>query len=451
MFRAYDIRGIVKTDLTADFVRLIGQAIGSRARELDIKTIIVGRDGRLSGPILAQSLTDGILSTGTNVIDIGMVATPMLYFATYLYQTGSGVMLTGSHNPPEYNGLKIMLGQDTLAGDQIQSLYQRIIQNQFKQGKGTLTHQDIQQAYKNKIIHGIHLARHLRIVIDCGNGVAGAFAGHLYRSLGAEVHELFCEVDGHFPNHHPDPSKPENLDSLVKTVVQLKADIGLAFDGDGDRLGVITSSGELIYPDRLLMLFAQDVLKRKPGSNILFDVKSTRHLFPWIRQHGGTPEMCKTGHSFIKARMKETQAELAGEMSGHFFFKERWYGFDDGLYAGARLLEILSYAKNKNGFFEALPDAFSTPEINMPMPEGKSAHLIETLRAQAIFPDAQNICAIDGLRVEYTDGFGLIRASNTTPVLVLRFEADTLSALNRIQDSFRSIIKQFSPETRLTF
>ncbi|HVC49340.1 MAG TPA: phosphomannomutase/phosphoglucomutase [Burkholderiales bacterium] len=451
IFKAYDIRGIVQTELTPENVRDIGQAIGSEAMELGISSIVIARDGRLSGPVLSESLTNGILASGVNVIDIGMVPTPMLYFATHLLQTGSGIMVTGSHNPPEYNGLKMMLAGDTLSGDRIQGLYRRIAANRLTQGAGTLYHQDINDAYENRISQDIRLARPLHIIIDCGNGVAGAFAGNLYRSLGAEVTEIFCEVDGHFPNHHPDPSKPENLRDLAEAVTESGADIGLAFDGDGDRLGVVTSTGKIIYADRLLMLFAKDLLSRKPGATVLFDVKSTRNLSPWIRHHGGDSEMCKTGHSFIKARMKETGAELAGEMSGHFFFKERWYGFDDGLYAGCRLLEILSLSNDAETIFNTLPDAVSTPEINIPMLEGEPSKFIRKLQDKAVFPGANDICTLDGLRVEYPDGFGLIRASNTTPVLVLRFEADSLSALTEIQDSFRAVMAQFSPDKELVF
>ncbi|MDE3020634.1 MAG: phosphomannomutase/phosphoglucomutase [Pseudomonadota bacterium] len=451
IFKAYDIRGIVQTELTPENVRDIGQAIGSEAMELGINSIVIARDGRLSGPVLSESLTNGILASGVNVIDIGMVPTPMLYFATHLLQTGSGIMVTGSHNPPEYNGLKMMLAGDTLSGDRIQGLYRRIAANSLTQGAGTLYHQEINDAYENRISQDIRLARPLHIIIDCGNGVAGAFAGNLYRSLGAEVTEIFCEVDGHFPNHHPDPSKPENLRDLAEAVTESGADIGLAFDGDGDRLGVVTSTGKIIYADRLLMLFAKDLLSRKPGATILFDVKSTRNLSPWIRHHGGNSEMCKTGHSFIKARMKETGAELAGEMSGHFFFKERWYGFDDGLYAGCRLLEILSLSNDAETIFNTLPDAVSTPEINIPMLEGEPSKFIRKLQDKAVFPGADDICRLDGLRVEYPDGFGLIRASNTTPVLVLRFEADSLSALTEIQDSFRAVMAQFSPDKELVF
>lgn len=451
IFKAYDIRGIVEDRLTPEVVGLIGQALGTEAQARGIKQIVIGRDGRLSGPALAQALAQGILKTGTDVIDVGLVATPMLYFAAYHLQTFSGVMVTGSHNPPEYNGLKMLLGQETLAGETITALYERIVRQDFAHGEGEYREQSITEAYFDRILGDIQLARPLNIVVDAGNGVAGAFAPVLYRRLGCKVRELFCEVDGHFPNHHPDPSQPENLEDLIHALKSTDAEIGLAFDGDGDRLGVVTKDGTIIYPDRQLMLFAADVLQRQPGAKIIYDVKSTRNLAPWIREHGGEPVMCRTGHSFIKRKIKEIQAELAGEMSGHIFFKERWYGFDDGIYSGARLLEILAQVEDPSALLNALPNAVSTPELNVKMQEGQHHALIETLKREAHFGEGAELVLVDGLRVEYADGFGLVRASNTTPVLVLRFEANTSEALERIQADFRRILLQFSPDLHLGF
>jgi len=444
IFKAYDIRGIVGNTLTADAARLIGQAIGTAAIARKVKAIVVGRDGRLSGPELSDALAEGIRATGIDVIDVGRVATPMLYFAAYELGTLSGVMVTGSHNPPDYNGFKMMLAGETLAGDTIQTLYQSIQQKELVQvdeeDQGAYRHHDIAEAYLDRIVGDIQLQRPMNIVIDCGNGVPGAFAPILYRRLGCKVRELFCEVDGNFPNHHPDPAKPENLQDVIEALAKTDAEIGLAFDGDGDRLGVVTKEGNIIWPDRQLMLFAADVLERNPGAQVIYDVKSTRLLDPWIREHGGKPVMARTGHSFIKAKIKETGALMAGEMSGHVFFKERWYGFDDGLYAGARLLEVLSKVEDPSALLNALPNAISTPELNLKMKEGENHALIETLQQTAKFDGAREVITIDGLRVEYPDGFGLARASNTTPVIVLRFEADTEAALERIKADFRRVL-----------
>ncbi|MGL6071625.1 phosphomannomutase/phosphoglucomutase [Craterilacuibacter sp.] len=442
IFKAYDIRGVVGKTLTQETAQLIGQALGSLAREHNVKAMVIGRDGRLSGPDLAGAIASGIRAAGVDVIDIGMVATPMLYFAAYELGTLSGVMVTGSHNPPEYNGFKMMMAGDTLSGDAIQALYQRIVAKDLASGEGSYREHDIVAAYLERITGDIKLERAMNIVIDCGNGVAGAFAPTLYRRLGCKVRELFCEVDGTFPNHHPDPAKPENLADVVTALEKTDAEIGLAFDGDGDRLGVVTKDGTIIWPDRQLMLFAADVLARNPGAKVIYDVKSTRLLAPWIRDHGGIPVMARTGHSFIKAKIKETGALMAGEMSGHVFFKERWYGFDDGLYAGARLLEILSRVENASELLNALPNAVSTPELNIKLAhEGENHVLIAKLQETARFEGAEEIITIDGLRVEYTDGFGLARASNTTPVIVLRFEADTLEALERIKADFRRTLQ----------
>ncbi len=451
IFKAYDIRGIVGKTLTPPMVIAIGRAIGSEGRARGVKEIAIGRDGRLSGPELAAALAEGIQAAGIDVIDVGRVATPMLYFAAYHLGTLSGVMVTGSHNPPDYNGLKVMLAGDTLAGDAIQGLRQRIERGNVASGDGHYRTADIAADYLARIAGDVKLARPIKIAVDCGNGVAGAFAPELYRRLGCEVTELYCEVDGAFPNHHPDPSVPENLADLIATLKRGDAEIGLAFDGDGDRLGVVTKDGSIIYPDRQLMLFAKDMLSRNPGAMVIYDVKSTRNLKPWIERHGGTPLLWKTGHSFIKAKMAETGALLAGEMSGHVFFKERWYGFDDGLYAGARLLEILSRERDPGAALAALPDAVSTPELHIQLSEGENYALIDKLRTAARFDNPREVITIDGLRVEYADGFGLARASNTTPVVVLRFEADNEAALKRIQEDFRRVLLAAKPDAALPF
>ncbi len=451
IFKAYDIRGIVGKTLTPAIVEAIGHAIGSEAAVRKQHTIAIGRDGRLSGPELIAALARGIQKSGINVIDVGCVPTPMVYFAAYQLQTNCAVMLTGSHNPPDYNGLKMVLDGETLSGETIQSLRTRIEQNNLTHGNGSYTQQDISAAYIARIVSDIKLARPMRVTVDCGNGVAGAYVANLYRQLGCEVQEMFCEVDGHFPNHHPDPSDPRNLIDLINALRGNDSELGLAFDGDGDRLGVVTKDGKIIFPDRQLMLFAADVLSRNPGAEIIFDIKSTRNLFDWIRRHGGKPTLWKTGHSLVKAKMRETGALLAGEMSGHVFFKERWYGFDDGLYTGARLLEILSKVVNPNDTLNALPDAVCTPELHIHTAEGENHTLLKQLQQTAKFADAKEIITLDGLRVEYEDGFGLARPSNTTPVIVLRFEADTEQGLQRIQSDFRAIFKETSPHLQLPF
>jgi len=451
IFKAYDIRGIVGKTLTPEIVQAIGHAIGSEAVARQQKQICVGYDGRLSGPELAAALSRGIRQAGIDVINLGLVATPMVYFAAYHLKTHCGVMVTGSHNPPDYNGLKMVLADETLSGATIQSLRTRIEQGDLAQGSGTESGYDITQEYITRITSDVKLARPMKIAVDCGNGVPGAFAAPLYRGLGCQVEELFCEVDGHFPNHHPDPSVPENLEDLIHALKNGDAEIGLAFDGDGDRLGVVTKQGHIIYPDRQLLLFAEDVLKREAGATIIYDVKSTRNLAPWIKARGGVPLMWKTGHSLVKSKMKETDSALAGEMSGHVFFKERWYGFDDGLYAGARLLEILSHFSNPSAVLDALPDSVSTPEQHINMKEGEPHALIAQLLQTATFPGATEVITIDGLRVEYPDGFGLMRPSNTTPVIVLRFEADNEAALKRIQEAFRATILGAAPHVDLPF
>jgi phosphomannomutase/phosphoglucomutase len=451
IFKAYDIRGIVGKSLTPQIVEAIGHAIGSEAAARGQHTIAIGRDGRLSGPELIAALARGIRKSGINVIDVGCVATPMVYFAAYQLNTNCAVMLTGSHNPPDYNGLKMVLNGETLSGETIQQLRARIEQNNFTHGNGGYEQRDISAEYIARIVSDIKLARPMKVTVDCGNGVAGAYVANLYRQLGCEVEEMFCEVDGHFPNHHPDPSDPHNLEDLIAALRDNDSELGLAFDGDGDRLGVVTKDGKIIYPDRQLMLYAADVLSRNPGAEIIFDIKSTRNLFDWIRKHGGKPTLWKTGHSLVKAKMRETGALLAGEMSGHVFFKERWYGFDDGLYTGARLLEILSRVKNPSATLNALPDAVCTPELHIHTAEGENHALLAQLQKTAQFTDAKEIITLDGLRVEYADGFGLARPSNTTPVIVLRFEADSENGLQRIKDDFRRIFQQAAPHLQLPF
>jgi phosphomannomutase/phosphoglucomutase len=451
IFKAYDIRGIVGKTLTPAAVEAIGHGLGSLAREKHCATIVIGRDGRLSGPELSQALASGIHKSGTSVIDVGMVATPMVYFAAHHYATQCGVMVTGSHNPPDYNGIKMVIAGETLAMDAIVALRDRIEAKRFTIGTGSIEARDISGAYLDRIVMGLKLARPMKIAIDCGNGSPGAFAPTLFKRLGCTVQELFCDVDGTFPNHHPDPSQPENLQDLIRALASGDAEIGLAFDGDGDRLGVVTKDGEVIFPDRQLMLFAADMLSRNPGAEVIFDVKSTRNLFGWIRSHGGKPTLWKTGHSLIKAKLKESGALLAGEMSGHMFFKERWYGFDDGLYAGARLLEILSALPDANAALKALPNSISTPELNIKLAEGENYRLIAQLQKSARFEGAQDIITIDGLRVEYADGFGLMRSSNTTPVIVLRFEGDSEAALKRIQEDFRRVLLAAKPDAVLPY
>jgi len=456
IFKAYDIRGIVGKTLTVEGVRLIGQAIASELlarHEANVRPeIAVGRDGRLSGPQLADALMAGIRASGVDVAEIGMAATPIAYFAAHELGCGSAVAVTGSHNPPDYNGLKMVLAGTTLSGEDIQRLRRRIETGDLARGKaGRHRRADVREAYLRRIGSDVRLARPMKIAVDCGNGVAGATAGELYRRLGCEVIELYCEVDGRFPNHHPDPWQPENLKDLIAAVREERAEIGLAFAGDGDRLGVVTADGRVIYPDRQLMLFAEDVLSRQPGAEVIYDVKSTRNLGPWIRSHGGVPSLWKTGHSLIKARLRERGAALAGEMSGHTFFVERWYGFDDAQYAGARLLEILSKTSDATATLNALPDSVSTPELHLPLSEGEPHRLISILQKDAAFPGASEVIRLDGLRVEYPYGFGLARASNTTPVIVLRFEADDQPGLDRIKSEFRRVLLAAKPEAKLPF
>jgi phosphomannomutase/phosphoglucomutase len=454
IFKAYDIRGVIDSTLDAGVARSIGQAFGQAALAKGERKVVIGRDGRLSGPALTAALAEGLQAAGVDVIDLGMVATPMVYFATNVLEgTRSGIMVTGSHNPPDYNGFKMVLAGEAIYGDAITGLYESIQAHDGSsaaQQGGYSTH-DIRAAYLERIIGDVKISRPIKIAVDCGNGVAGAFAGDLYRGMGCEVIELFCEVDGHFPNHHPDPAHPENLQDLIRALQTSDAEIGLAFDGDGDRLGIVTKDGHIIYPDRQMMLFAADVLERNPGAEILYDVKCTRHLAPYIEQHGGRPLMYKTGHSLVKAKLRETGAPLGGEMSGHIFFKDRWYGFDDGLYSGARMLELLTKTSDPSALLNALPMAISTPELHLHLNEGENVALIDKLRTDATFPSSEKINDIDGLRVEYPDGFGLARSSNTTPVVVLRFEGESPEALARIQDEFRSVILAAKPDAKLPF
>ncbi len=456
IFKAYDIRGIIDQTLDPSIANLIGKSFGSCMKEIGEHTIVVGRDGRLSGPALMQGLTEGLLSVGIHVIDLGVVATPMVYFATNVpihgQQASSGIMITGSHNPPNYNGFKMVLGGNAIYGDQIKALYERIVAKNFApQATASRTEYDIFPTYLDRITRDIHLARPMKIAVDCGNGVGGAFAGKLFRALGCQVDEMFCEVDGHFPNHHPDPAHLENLQDLMKNLACTNNELGLAFDGDADRLGVVTKDGSVIFPDRQMMLYAKDVLSRNPGAQIIFDVKCTRNLGNWIKDHGGEPLMWKTGHSLVKAKLKETGAPLAGEMSGHIFFKDRWYGFDDGLYTAARLLEILSKEADPNQTLRNLPNAICTPELQMACVEGEPFTILEKMKANANFIGAESVNTIDGIRVEYADGFGLARPSNTTPVVVMRFEADTQEAIERIQMAFKNAILKVKPEAKLPF
>ncbi|XKG39456.1 phosphomannomutase/phosphoglucomutase [Marinobacter sp.] len=451
IFRAYDIRGILGETLTAEVVSIIGQAIGSEAISREVTTLCIGYDGRHSSPELADALARGIMTTGCSVIELGAIPTPVLYFATHHLETGSGVMVTGSHNPANYNGLKIMIGGETLSGDAIQKLLKRIQTGDFEKGQGARSEDDVRRAYLDRITGDIAVAAPLKVVLDAGNGIAGELGPLLVEELGCEVIPLYCEVDGSFPNHHPDPGRPENLQDLIDRVVAEKADIGLAFDGDGDRVGVVTNTGRIIWPDRLMMLFARDVVSRNPGADVIYDVKCSRRLAGVISQAGGRPIMWKTGHSLIKAKMRETGALLAGEMSGHVFFSERWYGFDDGLYAAARLLEILGIEDRQiDEVFDEFPEDISTPEINLPVSDEVKFQLVERLAREGVFGDG-SVNTIDGVRVDYPDGWGLCRASNTTPVLVLRFEAESEDALERIKSVFRAGLKQVAPDVVVNF
>ncbi len=451
IFKAYDIRGVVGRSLTEHACVHIGRAFATLARQRGQSAVCISRDGRDSGPQLAAALSEGLRAGGLDVVDLGMNATPMLYFACATGDVRSGIQITGSHNPPEYNGLKMVLDGDALHGEDIAGLLELTRSEAYAEGAGALRQASVVDPYLQRIVQDIKLARPLKVAVDCGNGVAGAFAPRLLRMLGCEVTELFCEVDGSFPNHHPDPADPHNLEDLQRVLRDTDAEIGLAFDGDGDRLGVVTKHGDVIWPDRQLMLYAADVLRRHPGAPILFDVKCTANLAPWVSRHGGEPMMWRTGHSLIKARMKEVDAPLAGEMSGHIFFKDRWYGFDDAQYGAARLLELLSRVADPEAELRALPDAVATPELKLPTAEGEQFALCARLQREARFPGAQQVHTLDGVRAEYADGFGLARPSNTTPCVVLRFEGHDRAALQRIQDEFRAALHGLDPALQLPF
>ncbi len=451
IFRAYDIRGVVGKTLDSGIANLVGQVLGSMALEKDAGPVVVARDGRLSGPDLVRGMIDGITSTGCDVLDIGMVPTGVLYYAAFEHAKGTGVMITGSHNPPDYNGLKIMLAGDTLFGDQIMEIYHRITRSEVQSGEGSVVTKDVVPEYRQRIAGDIQLERPLRVVIDCGNGVGGVCAVEVLRDIGAEVLPLFDEVDGTFPNHHPDPGDPQNLKDLIESVRLMNADLGLALDGDADRLGVVTLGGNIIYPDRVMMLLAMDVLDRVPGATIIYDVKCTGHLAKVIEEAGGKAVMYKTGHSLIKARMKEIGSPFAGEMSGHFFFGERWYGVDDGIYAAARLLEILAGTEAPpEAILNSLPTSYSTPELKIEMQEGENHAFIDAMQAQARF-DGAKVSTIDGIRADFSDGWGLVRASNTTPILVVRFDGESEEALKRIKNVFRSRMLAVNPDLDLPF
>ncbi len=451
VFRAYDIRGIVADELTPELVYDIGRALGAEARTRGLRRIAVGRDGRLSGPELLEVLSRGLAASGLEVLEVGQVPTPVLYFAAHTLAEGSGVAVTGSHNPPDYNGLKMMLGGETLAGEAIGELHRRIVEGDYTPGNGGVRPVGVDEAYLDRITGDV-AGGGLHVVVDCGNGVAGTLAPELLRRLGCRVSELYCEVDGTFPNHHPDPSQPENLQDLITAVRREGADLGMAFDGDGDRLGVVTPSGEIIWSDRLMILYARDVLSRNPGAEIIFDVKCSLNLERAIETAGGRPRMWKTGHSIIKGKMKETGALLAGEMSGHIFFKERWYGFDDGLYAAARLVEILNREdRPATEVFAELPNSANTPELRVELPEGRHGTYMEGLLARGdAFADGR-ITTLDGLRVDWDEGWGLVRASNTTPCLVVRFEANDTAGLERIQARFREVMQSVDRSVALPF
>ncbi|WP_088280678.1 phosphomannomutase/phosphoglucomutase [Ideonella sp. A 288] len=455
-FKAYDIRGIVGAGIDESFAEHLGRAFGSEAMAAGEKAVAVGRDGRLSGAGLVAALARGLASTGLDVVDLGAVTTPMLYYVAATrgkHGCRSGIQVTGSHNPKDYNGFKMVLGGRAIYGDDIQRLRQRMEDEDYTSARGRIAAMDIVPEYAHRITSDCRLSRPMKVVVDSGNGIPGATAPAILRALGCEVIDLYSRVDGDFPNHHPDPSKPENLADLIKVVNATEAEIGLAFDGDGDRLGVVTRGGNIIYPDRQIMLFARDILSRHPGGQIIFDVKCSQRLPVAIREAGGVPVLWKTGHSLIKAKLKEIGAPFAGEMSGHIFFGERWYGFDDAMYTAGRLLEILSRSDDPSAVLDALPTSFNTPELNVPCAEGEHHRLVAELQARVAdgrmrFPGGE-VGTIDGLRVDFTDGFGLIRASNTTPVLVLRFEGHTADALHRIETQFMAALRELKPDAQV--
>jgi phosphomannomutase len=450
IFKAYDIRGIVPATLTDEVAHALGRAFGQQALREGEKTVAVGRDGRLSGPALSAALIRGLVEVGVDVIDVGKVTTPMLYFAASTL-CSSGIQVTGSHNPKDYNGFKMVMAGRAIYGDEIQAL-RHIMEADSAPAAAThgkVRNINILGPYRDRIVGDVKLARKMKIVVDSGNGIAGASAPGIFRALGCEVIELYSEVDGNFPNHHPDPSKPENLKELIATLKTSGAELGLAFDGDGDRLGIVTREGNNIYPDRQMMLFARDVLSRVPGGTIVLDVKCSQRVAPAIREAGGQPLMYKTGHSLIKAKMREIGSPLGGEMSGHIFFKERWFGFDDGTYAGARLLEIVSRSPDSSAVLDGLPTSFSTPELNVKCREGEPHAVVEQLIAKAKFAAPAEVSTIDGVRVDWPDGFGLIRASNTTPVLVLRFEGHTPEAMHRIEGEMLALLRSVKPDAAI--
>jgi len=452
IFRAYDVRGIVGQTLNADTAYWLGRAVGSESLAQGEPRVAVARDGRLSGPELLDALIRGLVDCGCQVSNLGMVPTPVLYFATNTLPGRTGVMITGSHNPPDYNGFKIVVAGDTLANEQITALKTRIDTGDLASGQGSVEAVDILPAYVDYIRNDVKLARPMKVVIDCGNGVGGVVAQQLFEAIGCTVIPLYCEVDGTFPNHHPDPSHKENVADLIERVRAEQADLGLAFDGDADRVGVITEKGNMIFADRLLMLFARDVLSRNPGAEVIYDVKCTRHVAAQVRQHGGQPRMWKTGHSLIKKKMRETGALLGGEMSGHMFLKERWFGFDDGLYNGARLVEILSHeAQGADALFAGFPGDLATPELNVTVTDESKFGIIAALQAESDWGADAEVATLDGVRVDYPRGWGLVRASNTTPVLVLRFEAEDTEELARIQAVFRERLQRVAPDLVLPF
>ncbi|MEE8495385.1 MAG: phosphomannomutase/phosphoglucomutase [Xanthomonadales bacterium] len=451
IFRAYDIRGVIGKTLDAQIARQVGQVVGTVVLERNAGPAVVARDGRLSGPYLLDAMIEGITSTGCDVLNIGAVPTGVLYYAAHERAAGSGVMITGSHNPPDYNGFKIMVGGDPIHGKELSDFYRRITEGDVQAGSGIVQQENVLPQYIERIAQDIQLEKPLKVVIDCGNGIGGVCAADVLRAIGAEVLPLYDEVDGTFPNHHPDPSEPENLIDLIESVRLIDADLGFALDGDADRLGVVTLAGDIIYADRVMMLLAMDVLDRNPGATIIYDVKCTGHLAEVIRQAGGNPLMYKTGHSLIKAKMKEISSPFAGEMSGHFFFKDRWYGVDDGIYAAARLLEILAASETPpEAIFNALPSSYSTPELKVQMEEGENFTFVEAFKKAAHF-DGASINTIDGIRADWPDGWGLVRGSNTTPSLVLRFDAETEEALGRIKTAFRSQMLGVKPDLQLPF
>ena len=442
IFRAYDIRGVVGTTLTTDIVYCIGRAFATAARAEGRSQVAVGGDGRDTTPVLREALCRGLMASGADVVDIGIVPTPLLYYATHTLETGTGIMITGSHNPSEYNGLKMMIGGATLAEERIEALRARIERDDYASGEGRSTrHDGVIDDYIQQVAAAMHLQRPLKVVADCGNGVAGLVAPQLLRALGCEVVPLYEEVDGSFPNHHPDPAEEANLADLIAAVADTGADLGIAFDGDADRLGVVTDRGEIIWPDRTLMLLGRDIVNRNPGARIVFDVKCSRHLPALIRELGGDPVMCRTGHSHIKAEIRDRGALLGGEFSGHICFAERWYGFDDALYSAARLLELLAAdARSTHAVFADFPAAVTTPEIKIETTESAKFAIMEELCRSGDFGDGA-VTRIDGIRVDYADGWGLVRPSNTSPVLSLRFEADTSAALGRIRECFARALR----------